>query len=394
MNENTEYTIFDAIDIIGKKLALLIILPIFAGILAVAIGFAMPKWYRAETQILPPYSSGESAANLLGGVMGGIMGLGGEGSFTLPFMTSPTDLWAAMVKSNGIADSIIAKFDLKTKYHAKNMYFARKRYISNLYVDIAQEGILTIGYQDKSPVLSADITNEIVSVLDRTLREVHVTTAKRTREFLQNRLAECEKELKVLEDSLIRFQNENKAISLADQAKVAVENVAQLYAQLSLLDVQIGAMQNNGIDYSPELMQYKSQASELRRKISSLENKGDTLILGIPLNRYPDLIIQYARIYRDVKIQEVLYEMLRQQYEQAKIEEQRNTSTLHIISSARPPEKKYRPKKALMGAGAIVGMFIFTFLWILFEGYLQKLKKYAPEKYNKISALWRRKPRV
>ena len=394
MSEETEYTIFDAIYHIGRKIKFLILLPILAGIIAVAIGFIMPKWYRAETQILPPYSSGEGVANILGGMMGGIMGLGGEGSFTLPFMVSPTDLWAAMIKSNGIADSIITKFDLKRKYHAKNMYFARKRYNSHLYVDIAQEGILTVGYEDKNPRVSADITNEIVSILDRTLRKVHTTTARRTREFLENRLTECEKELKAVEDSLVQFQEKNKAISLEDQAKVAVENIAQLYAQMSLLDVQIAAMRNNGIDYSPELMEYRAQADEIRKKISNLETKGDNLILGTPLDKYPDLIVKYARIYRDVKIQEILYEMLRQQYEQAKIEEQRKTSTLHIITKAQPPEKKYRPKKALMGAVSFIGMFILTFLWILIDGYLEKLKETNPKKYDKISSLWHKKSRA
>ncbi|RKZ30775.1 hypothetical protein DRQ33_07635 [bacterium] len=389
MNEDVNYTIFDAIQHIGRRLWLIVILPIIAGILAVCIGYLLPKWYRAEAQVLPPYSSRGIASSMLSGIVGGVMGLGGEGNFELPFMVSPTDLWAAVAKSTGIADSVIAKYDLKQRYGARNMYFARKYYLEHLYVDISQEGILTIGYEDYNPDTSAMITSTIVQLLDKTLRKVHTTSAHRTRQFLEDRIAQCEKELEKAEQKLIDFQREHNAISLEDQAKVAVENVAQLYAQLSYLEVQINSLIRSGVQYSPELSQFRAQANELRRKIKELEAKGDTLILGIPLNRYPDLIADYARLYRDMKVQEIVYELLKQQYEQAKIEEQRSTSTLHIVSSATPPEKKYRPKKAIMGIATTMGAFIIIFLWVLLEGYLINLRRYAPSQYEKITSLWR-----
>jgi len=384
MKELLEYTFLDALEAIIHRFKFLILFPIIVCIIAVGIGFLLPKWYRAEAQILPPYTTGGSAASMIGGLVGGIMGLGGEGDFNLPFMISPTDLWGAIIQSNGMADSIIAKFDLKARYASKRVYSARKAYQGHLYIDITQEGIITVGYEDKDPVFSSDITNEIVALLDRTLRKVHTTSAKRTREFMEIRLLQCEVELQNAEDSLLVFQKFNKAISLEDQAKVAIENVAQLYAQLSIIEVQISAMQRNGIQYSPELNQYVAHATEMRRKISKLESKGDTLIFGTPLDDYPDLILHFARLYRDMKIQEILYEMIRQQYEQARIEEQRSTSTLHVLTSATPPDKKLRPKKVIIGTVAGFAAFILAFLWILFQGYRRKLRSESPQLYRRL----------
>ncbi len=388
MSERVEYTFWDAVEYLGRKKHILFGVPILAGILAVAIGFALPKWYRAEAQVLPPYSSGGISAGMLGGLVGGIIGLGGEGNFELPFMVSPVDLWGAIVRSRGVADSIIAKFDLMKKYKARNMYIARKRYLSHLYVDVAQEGILTIGYEDKSPDTSAMITNEIVDLLDRTLQRVRTVSARRTKKFLEEQIAKCEQELDSAEQRLINFQKKHRAISLEDQAKVAVENIAQLYAQLSLLEIQVNAMVNEGVSYSPELDQLRAQAKEIRRKISQLETKGDSLILGTPLDQYPDLIMEYANLYRDLKVQEIIYQVLKQQYEQAKIEEQRNVSGLHIIARAEPPQKKYRPKKAIMGVVATIGTFLLVFVILIFEGYLEKLRRHDPETYQKISVWW------
>lgn len=384
--KSADYTIIDGIRAVLIHWKMVVFLPIIAGIIAVGIGFLMPKWYRAEAQVMPPYSTGATSG--LSGLLGGIIGIGGEGTFTLPMMITPVDLWAAMVKSPGIADSIIKKFHLMERYRSKNLILTRKRYVNNLYTDIGGEGILTIGYEDKDPKFSADVTNEIVRLLDDVLQRVHTTSASRTREFLEGRLTECENDLKAAEDSLSAFQNANRAISLESQAKVAVENTAQLYAQLSMIDVQIGVLRHSGAQFTPEIAQLEAQAREYRRKIKQLEQKGNELMLGIPIKNYPDLILQYARLYRDLKIQEIVYEMLRQQYEQARIEEQRNTRTLHILSRAIPPDRKIRPKKALMGIGATFSVGVIVILWALWRGYMEKLKITSPEEYRKISDIF------
>ncbi len=388
-NENIEYTFLDGLHAILRHWKSIIFIPLIAGIAAVGIGFAMPKWYRAEAQIMPPYSSNNTAA--INGLLGGIMGLGGsEGAFTLPMMITPVDLWGAMVKSPGVADSIIEKFNLMKRYHKTQLVRTRKTYNNNLYVDVSGEGILTLGYEDKDPKFSADITNAIINLLDRILRRVHMTTAARTRKFLEQRLKKNEQDLKNAEDALLSFQKANKAISLEDQAKIAVENAAQLYAQLSFVEVQIGALNNSGVQFSPEKAQFEAQAKEYRKKINQLEQKGDALMLGIPIKNYPDLILEYARLYRDMKIEEIVYEMLRQQYEQARIEEQRNTQNLHILARAIPPDKKIRPKKALMGLGTMFGVGLIVILWALWQGYLELLRNKNPEHYKEITNLWRK----
>ncbi|MCD6417708.1 hypothetical protein J7M00_02865 [bacterium] len=383
-----EYTIFDALEALLHRWKSIIFIPLLMGILAVGIGFLLPKWYRAEAQVMPPYSAGTSSA--ISGLLGGIMGIGGEGSFTLPMMITPVDLWGAMVKSPGIADSIIEEFNLMERYHKKQIVRARKAYLNNLYVDISGEGILTIGYEDKDPKFSADVTNAIVNLLDRILQRVHTTAASRTRKFLEERLKKSEQELKSAENALLAFQQANKAVSLEDQAKVAVENIAQLYAQLSFIEIQLGAMENAGVQFSPEKSQLEAQEKEFRRKIKQLEQKGDASMLGIPIKNYPDLILEYARLYRDAKIEEIVYEMLRQQYEQARIEEQRNTQNLHILARAIPPDKKIRPKKALMGIATTIGVGAIMILWALWRGYLELLRKKDPEHYSKIKKLWRK----
>ncbi len=381
--QKKQFTIYDFLGIILLRWKLFVILPIFSAIVAIAIGFFMPKWYRAEAQILPPYTSA-GGSSLINGLIGGMMGFAGDGDFTLPFMVSPTDLWGAVLKTRGISDSIIVKFDLQNKYHKKNLGDTYKQFEKLLFVDISPEGIVTVGFEDKSPQLSAEITAEIVRLLDQTVRAVRTTYAQRNREYLENRLEEAETTLVKSENTLLAFQKKNRAISLEDQAKVAVENVASLYAQMSVLEVQIDAMLKSGAQYSPELQQLTAQSNEMRSKIKKLEVSGDDVMLGTPLQKYPDLILEYARLYREFKIDEMVFSMLKQQYIQAQLEENRNTASLNVISAPTPPDKKLRPKKALMALGAFAGTFVLLFVFVIINSFVQKLKTEAPEDFAKI----------
>jgi len=370
------YTFFEVLRAINKRKKLILTASILAGIIAIAIGFALPKWYRAEAQIMPAYTP--SISTSVSAVVGGIIGMGvdlggGEGSFALPMMVTPTDLWADMASSYGIADSIIERFNLKELYGRRTIEDTRKSYFSHLFVKPTGAGILRIGYEARDPQLSAQITNAIVELIDRTLQRVRIVSAKRLREFVAERLAQCKSELTTAAQNLAEFQMKHKTVSIEDQAKVALENIAQLYAQLTIYDVQLKALKLAGIKYSPEIAQIQAQMDGIRQKIRQLESKGDDIFPGI--QKYPDLYMKYMNLYREYQTQEIIYQYLKQQYEQARINEQRMIKTLHLISKATPPDKKVRPKKSIMGISAFFGVFIVLSLWTIWKDYMDKFRK-------------------
>jgi len=75
-----------------------------------------------------------------------------------------------------------------------------------------------------------------------------------------------------------------------------------------------------------------------------------------------------------VKIQEVIFELLTQQYEQAKLQEAKDTPTVQVLDSAVPPVKKSRPnRKAIVlmaGALSLVSSIFLAF----FTEYARRLK--------------------
>jgi hypothetical protein len=67
-----------------------------------------------------------------------------------------------------------------------------------------------------------------------------------------------------------------------------------------------------------------------------------------PLRQLPLLSVPYADLYRRVKVQEAVFELLTQQYEIARIEEAKDLPVVRVIDSAGVPEKKSFPPRILI----------------------------------------------
>ena len=79
----------------------------------------------------------------------------------------------------------------------------------------------------------------------------------------------------------------------------------------------------------------------------------------LPFNEIPELSVEYIRLYRNVTLQEKILEFILPQYEQAKIQEAKDTPSIQILDKANYPIKKHRPKRALI-------VIFYCFLGTLF----------------------------
>ena len=66
------------------------------------------------------------------------------------------------------------------------------------------------------------------------------------------------------------------------------------------------------------------------------------------LRQLPRLAVPYADLYRRVRIQETVFELLSQQYEMARIEEAKDTPVVAVIDQPLVAEKKSFPPRLLV----------------------------------------------
>ncbi len=365
---------------------LLVFLPIIIGILGFgAAHFVMPKWYKGQAEIMPLYQSGDlggAFANMITGMMA--FG-GGGGDYVLPMMITPSDLWGAIVKSNAIMDTVIQQYDLKKRYKTDYIEETRKALDKHIETNVTGEGILMVEFEDRDPHFAAKVTNSIVDHLDRINRDLRTGTAGHTKEFVESRLRETQIALAEAESSFTAFQKEHGAISIEDQTRVAIESAAQVRAELLMAEVELEIAQSSRKVGHGEVEEIKSRINELKKQLKQLES-GGTEMEPFGLMDIPELGLEYTRFFRELQIQEILYEYLTQQYEQARIEEKRDVPILQILSRADIPEKRHRPKRIIVSGLSFFAALILIGLWIVGSEGLDRMREINPETYDKLAS--------
>jgi uncharacterized protein involved in exopolysaccharide biosynthesis len=307
-----------------------------------------------------------------------------------------TDKLVSILNSRTVAETVIKKLDL-TKGIFKNKWDEKKSAwdtdkpptlqdtLKILQQDIVRvtndrKGLIAVSVEYKNPKIAADIANEYAVALQKFLNENSISLAKRNRIFLGKQLETTKSDLKKAEEELRNFQTEKKVAVMDAQAESSIKALAELKAQIIAREVQLGSLREYATRANPEVKRIEDEIRELRQQLDrmekgSKERKGEESIGAfIPLSEAPTVGLEYARLKRDVLIQQKVFELLTQQFELAKIEEAKDDVAFQIIDPAIAPEKKLRPKIAQnIALAASVSLFLSIFL-VFFLEYLSRQK--------------------
>ncbi|MBI5855056.1 MAG: hypothetical protein HZB35_07485 [Nitrospirae bacterium] len=345
---------------------------LFVGLvlLVMVMSLLAPKIYEASTSILPP------VAEPSGGGMGAAAALlGSQGmSISLPGMpATPVDLFVAMLKSKTLAEELVQRFNLMQVYKSKAEEDAVRTLESSTRITTSKEKVIRVTVEAQDPQLAADLANGYAEGLDKLNRTLAVTKAGQNRLFVGKRLAETKIDLAAAEDALAAFQSKNKTVALDQQAAAALRAAAEIQGRIAADEVRLQVMQNFLTPENPDVIKLTLEIQQLKQQLRMLEsgNGGKGMAPGDRLHpafsSVPTLGIEFARLTRDLKVQETLYAMLASQYEQAQLAEARDTPTVQVLDRAKPPLRKIRPSVRLnmMVAGAtalFIGILVAFFL--------------------------------
>ena len=344
--DDEEISLLDLLLVVVENLRLLVFGPLAVGLAALGISFMIPPTYTAKTQFLPPQQQQSSASALvqaLGvGAIGGLSaGLG---------IKNPADQYIAFLKSQSIQDAMVDRFDLLKRYDEKFRVDARKALLENTKISAGKDGIISLELDDKDPKVAADMANAYLDELRQMMNRLALTEAQLRRSFFAKKLKEAKENLASAEESL-RGTGVSSGV-LKTSPGAAVEVVARLKAGVTVQEVKVASMRGYLADTSPEFVQAMKELSVLKAQLANAQ-KSDTAS-GDGL---------YVLRYREYKYQETLYELFAKQYELARVDESREGAVVQVVDNAQPPEKKSKPKKALI---AILATLAAGFLFLLF----------------------------
>ncbi|HBZ00268.1 MAG TPA: hypothetical protein DEO84_03000 [candidate division Zixibacteria bacterium] len=376
------------LSFVFKWRRLLLVNTLIAVVFTFIVMLFMPNWYKSTTTILPPEKESGLGfgASLLPSSLGSL--LGGSG-MSLPGLASPSDLYASIAKSRAVCMAVIEKYNLKTVFDTEFDEQAIDELMGRTSILVEPDGIITISYEDTDQNRAAAVTNSLAEELNRVNRENMASKAHAMREFVEQRLTETISDLAAAEEAYKNFQEIHFAVSLDEQVKAVIGAVAELRGQLAVSEIELGVMKKS---LSPTNLTYQEQEykiEQIKDQLSKLEN-GDTTqsaFLNMPMKETPQLALQLARLTRELKIQETIFELLKQQYEQAKIQELKDTPTIQVLDKAEIPKIKSRPKRvsiAIMGGMASFG---FTLIFVLMLEFMRREKEKDSLVYQKMRSI-------
>jgi uncharacterized protein involved in exopolysaccharide biosynthesis len=315
-----------------------------AGLLALGAAFLLPNWYRTQATILPPDDTDIfSNISLTQRALSKFPTFGTLGDFF-----TPADVFKAVLGSRNVEESIIDRFDLQKVYRLKSREKTVKALHSHYAVKLSPEGIISVSVEDRSPQRAADMAMAFLQALDHYNIHNRISRARRTREFLEQRVHETDSLLKVLETGIKVYQEKRHTVVPTSMNSGDVQSSADLMARKISLEVRLGVLRTYLQEDNDEIKSTQTELDQLNQRIATL----------------PALQSDLQRMVRDQKIQEQLFVLLTGELEQARIRETMDTPTVQILDRAYPPERHSRPKRATIAIIATLLTALGTSVWV------------------------------
>lgn len=356
-----EFSLLDLVLALAKRKRYLIGVPLLSAVLAGAISLATPSVYLASTTMMPPQQQ-QSGASALLSQLGGVAGIvaGGAG------VKSPNELYVGMLKSNTIADKLIAKFNLKQAYETDSQENARKALSSKTSITSGKDGLITISVEDTDKKLVASIANAYVTELVDLTKVLAVTDAAKRRMFYEREFEKAKNNLASAEAALRNSLDTHGVISVDAESRSIVETVGRLRAQVSAKEIQLNSMSAFVTSNNPDYKIAQQELESLKAQLSKLENGRGKVELGEQKsNSNPAAGLENIKQLRDVKYYQMLYELLGKQYEIARIDEAKDPAIIQVLDPAVEPERKHAPKPTVMVIIVFVLSLIMTMAWAI-----------------------------
>jgi uncharacterized protein involved in exopolysaccharide biosynthesis len=364
---------------LAEHVKLLLLLPLLAAALALGVAFAVAPTFTARTTLLPPQQQQSIAASALSslGALAGLAGLAGGGAG----VKSPAEQFVALMQSESITDRLIDDFKLLEVYDEKFRVLARKELLENVrFVVGKKDGLISIEVDDKDPRRAAAMATRFVEELRKLTSRLAISEAQQRRVFFERQLAQARDKLTGAQQALQASGFNSGAIKA--EPKAAAEAYARLRAEAVAAEVRLQALRRAFSDHAPEVQHQLAALAALRAQLGKAEAAADT-----------SGDADYISRYREFKYQETLFDLFARQYELARADESREGALIQVVDEAQVPERKSKPKRALVAALAwlVATVLACVLIWIHHSWRAMRLDPMNQRKLARLdSALGRR----
>ena len=351
-------------------LAILLLPTLFAFVLVM---WVIKPAYAATAVVTPPASSQGSLSgigSMLGGGagMGSLLGLSGGDE-------EANAVWT-IFNSWELHDKVIKEFNLAEHYKFDGRFHADllKMFRKNFGIEMNKEDMFVIYVEDKDYKLAAKMVSFMLEKADSAFNAFKTAQARQSRLYFQSRLDSCERKLDSLLQDFVKFQVDNNFYEPETQMASTLKYLSALQAKREEVSIEMAFEKADRGEHSKCYDELSKRYQGVNTALSgTLKGRHESLGM-VALKKSPELSAEYFRREAEIRIQETLYKLLRQQNEEMRLEEAKMLTNLHILVPPWENDKKVYPLRGVTLLFAVAVSFIFATIVCNLLGFLEAEK--------------------
>ena len=345
-SESIQVSLADLLTMLWQRRRFLVLVTGIGVLLAIGYSLLIPNQYESTAQLMPPDQQSLSSGSMLSALTGSgpVASIGG-----LMNAKTPGGIFIGILESRTAKDDLINRFGLLRVYHCKFYIDCRTTLAAQTAIkENPDDGIISITVIDRDRYRARDLAKAYVDELDKLVNSLSTSSARREREFLEQRLKSIKTDLDANSRALSQFSSHNATLNPQSQGQSLIESVARLQSELVTTQTELSGLKAQYADDNVRVREARARVDELQsqlRKMGSTGGDVDGANLK-PGQEYPSLRelpilgVTYSDLSRQLMMQENIYETLTKQYELAKVEEAKEIPPVKVLDEPEVAERK------------------------------------------------------
>ncbi len=327
-----------------------------------------PRWSAWAAAIVPGSTASSISASAsalgLGDAMGGLAGMG-AGMLAEPAGIDIT-LATQILGSRRVQERIILKYDLINRYKAVSMERASKKFGERFSVSVSPEGVIFITGEGSTRIEAAAMVNDIVLFANEELSTLTTSRSRRSRIHTEYALALAFDSLLATRNAMEEFRTRTGLIFPEQQASSMMDVMAAIESEMVSAGALLSGLSGNLSARSAIYAQASAQYRYLENALQVRSTVGDSLSIFPVIDSMPTYLREYESLMADVETRSAVYLLLRQELENLRIEEAKESPTIEIIVPPTPEFLRAYPKRTVLVITYVIIAFLLSIVWIVF----------------------------
>ena len=353
----------DIIRLLVRRSWLIGIITIVAAAAGYFYSLSLPIYYKSTVNCVPARTDQNTLGGGLGGLGStlkdiGLTKLGGKQGESYEF--------AVILFTKSIRDSMIKRFELVKEYNleGKPRGDLLDEFENNVEVNLHAEGNYEITIWSKDAEKAVKMCSTFVDFTNQVANRMARLDAEQTTTYLEKRVQHMDSAMNAVSDSLSTFSKTYLMFSPVDQAQAAAGAMSDLKATLLQQETVLGLLQSSYGADDPQVKSQQALVNQLQVQYGDLLSKPG-FAGNFPITDAAGIGARFLKFSAEFEAFAKLKAFLMPTLEQAQLDQRKNTPSLLIVDQPEIADRKDRPKRAMITAGAGVGAGILTIIILL-----------------------------